>query len=582
MTFNIALLVALTLCFSTAFPAAFTTAKLLLLLALIPILAWRVNQQKIQVRFHENRFYFLSILIAFFVTTLASDFSQTNFVGWCSFFGYYLIYLLFRESFVRSPERKVFVWKTVVLLGLFQIAIGISQTIILRDPGRIRNLGMKQTFVGSIGNSEYLAFFLSMCLLAVTFQSKIIQNNLTRWLTWLMLAGGILCTESRLSVLSLLLIFLFSFFRSRSNHKFALASAGAGIFLLSVWFGISHREMLQQLLDTQSIRGRLLYSIAALNIIKNTSLIGTGFGGFQTHLFSALGEVLSSSRGTWISNASGFTDRVHNEYLDLLLEGGLFLMIPLSLMSIRLIGLARDSKDTFNFSSLVFILLMFIGSFPMHVIPNALLILIILADVNSKNQVSALEPPNHDWPVKGCAILISAMSFTLFACISFSELTHKQVQQLVASSNLNLARVKIDRGLSINPAASDLRLELARILYMQFHNKEALQELDKIESQKISVDSCKLRGLIFLSQKDYHSAIHVYKLLAKSFPNMITPHFYLARIYLRTGESETAKKYLQDVAHLTALNEKAQWDKALARSQMNRQEAQSEKTTINY
>jgi hypothetical protein len=297
------------------------------------------------------------------------------------------------------------------------------------------------------------------------------------------------------------------------------------------------------------LQGRLvLWSLAGILALQNP-FSGIGFGQFEYSIFPTLKKFFSlGDFALNLSSSAAVTDRVHNEFLDLWLEGGILTLIGIALFTLFFV-LSRKFSATAK-SVLVFTLLMCCGSFPLHVAPNLALVILVLKFFSEPRKVSSART------VQPWAMGVALTGFVL------------AIQTPVIYSQWQWGNGKPEVGVrngALNSAQA--RLKWTEKLMQSHRESEALELLHQEENKSlVTADLMKLKGRILFSQKRYEETFYTFASLAESYPNQVTPYFMMGEICRLQNHKVQAKMYFAEALKRKPGSEKARFEQWLARS----------------
>lgn len=459
--------------------------------------------------------------------------------------------------FEEGLKNKFF--KLLVILGVFETILGACEMLLVRTT-RLQNLAPKMNFVGSLGNPEYLAFFIGVAFLIAFHERNLFKKAQIRPLFLGILLIGLLLTESRLTWLSLMITFLIYFIMTKQKIT-------TFYFLLISMIGIiSLTSFNKTLLGLHTIQGRLLIWKSAVKIAEKSSWMGVGLGQFRNYFFDSMKEIIATGNPTFINN-SALAERAHSEFLDFFAEGGipLLLFICLILGYFLLISFKNLSQNERKSESYVWIFTVAtcFFSFPLHILPNLLTVNIFMVLLQPRRF-----SPNSE--IKK-TFQISRFHFLRFVCcfcfvalaakISVASYCIWKATREIKNGDTMAAIKWTKNGLLWDADSYDLQLTLARLQYVTFDLKGAEYSANKVYSTIKTVDVFKLRGLVFLGLNKFEDAKDNYLELETAFPKMVTPKYYLGRIYSQLGQEKLAKVYFSKIKMLPATNEKASFDR---------------------
>lgn len=473
-------------------------------------------------------------------------------------FGGIFFFFFAQAEFGSTEQLKVNFYKALVLIGIFEVALSVCEMVAIHGL-RVTNLSTKMSFVGSFGNPEYLAFFLGAGFLVTLHQKDIFMKTWVRILSQGILLLGLFLSESRLTWLSLAASFAIYYLQGRHWIKSIYLIVGS--MAAFSFFAIIKNS----LLGIHTLQGRLLIWKSAISIADQSSWVGVGLGQFRNYFFDSMKAIIASGNKVFIDN-SAFSERAHNEYFDALAEGGIFLLFSLCLilgyfLTISLKNIRRGEKNSES-HFWIFMTIVCFFSFPLHILPNLLTVIIFMALLLPAKDL------REEFDFKQLRFLkpLFAVSFVALALkISLTSFCSWRTTKEIKNGDTTEAMEWAKTGLQWDSDNYDLLLTSARLQYVKFDLIKAFDSVDKMYSTAKTVDVLKLRGLVFLSLKNFENAKMNYLELETAYPKMVTPKYYLGRIYSQQGHKDIATNYFSMIQTLPALNEKATFDRNFSR-----------------
>jgi hypothetical protein len=468
----------------------------------------------------------------------------------------------------RETLRSVFVG-----LGCFEAIISIIQLLgpVITGTGGLRRLDA----VGTIGNPEMVAGFLGMTFF-LHWYHKSQTRNVAQWIIGLILCAGIVTCRSRGSwiavVITMVVLFAIRWRRLIRPQILLLILAGIGFATTAAVFCV--HLFPEHLGDLHTLKGRFLLWMAGWHMIVQSHGLGIGMDQVRYHLFDSLHALFATGSFSSFGSNAAMVYRLHNEYIDLLSEGGVLVwgaaIGGLGSLLCRMRH-SYSNPQTLPFVGVVLFTLFFsLVSFPLHIVPAmlccAFAIMVIVNDTTKQTvrmqQVSAAT-------FKTIALITAV---TVMIGISFCQARLvaasyylNQAKRSIKCQNYKAASQITQRGLVWAPQSYDLLLTSARIAYHQFHTEQALEILSRMASQGESVDAIKLRGLVLEDLGYLTQALVAYQTLATAYPNHITPWYRQGLIYLKLNQIDEGRRCLQTSLTRTVTSDKGKREQTLAR-----------------
>lgn len=329
--------------------------------------------------------------------------------------GFTFFYIAYLYGTTLKKYRTRFLYG-LIIVGIIQAIIGLLQYYeiyykivpVYMYPGR-------QKIMGTIGYVNLLSHFTTMIFLTSTFLMFAYRNNkrkIFHLIANFLMFYVILLTQTRASWLGIIVVFLYLtlFFNKiifKKNKKILIIFT-IGLLLEIVFFSLTTKidKRLQDTIEVpgQAISGRLQYWRETLELIKEKPLLGHGTGSFwqeEIRIRSKFGLKDYTPHPTDFKARINNTDinisyitvagHSHNEYLQIFSENGIFAFL-LFLFILYLI-ISRNFKfrkeypvkSTLFFLPLLFIMVVNIFSFPLHITHNGMLVFLFLGLFDSFN-----------------------------------------------------------------------------------------------------------------------------------------------------------------------------------------------------
>jgi O-antigen ligase len=488
-----------------------------------------------------------------------------------------IVWVAFLRSRVGTSKICQTLIQSAVIIGLFQTALGGYQTRILFHPTLFLSAINKLAFTGTFGNPDYVASWLSMCLILTLYGRKTLGlSKKSDVAVSFALASGLLLTRCRGAWLSVLMaVVLLELMREA--HREYLKKRTLSILLLVfslvvvIIFKLKGASGLTGLMSLHTLRGRWLIWACGLRTFWASKGFGIGLDNFQFHYFDAQKALFETGRWKQFEVNASMVKRVHNEYLDFLVEGGVFLLAAWLLfltVLVKTVWKERGNAESLPFAGFVFyISIVSLVSFPLHIVPNLLLGGIAFARLLAlRDESSRIELPVNPLIVRRLIPLIClALSLSQVRAGLFQMFFHRAEAALQNEQYL-VSEADEKKAEKYSPHDYELALLHTRLLYRRFKSREALKEIVKLEEVGNSIDLLKLKGLILFDLEDWPKAEEVYRDLSIAYPLHITPHYQLGRIYIRLKEPQKAREEFVKTLTLQPLSAKAKREQDQAKS----------------
>lgn len=459
-----------------------------------------------------------------------------------------------RESFTTSESKhKAARWLCHLAVG--QIIIGIGQLLFLAHSSGVSALRSERYFAGTFGNSEYFAYFLG----CVFFLSLKLERKI--WFQILIIAA-LAVTRCKSAWVSVFIGYLI--FEPKLSTILVRQRLFTSIVVLSVVV-LGYFEWLS------GLKGRLLLDWLSLKSIASHSFMGAGFGSFEFQTFSLLG---SSFENPWIlkefSKYASLSTRVHNEFLDFLVEGGILFTIGLIWLLFAYIR-SWNLKNTLGKSLLTFIFLMSLLSFPLHIPENIVLTFLMFSLVFERSWDSIQTNINHEVEFKTFSQTIGLLlAITLFSYgqQSFASFFAREAQIYWQQDKPELANLMATKSLSLHyPSPSTLVLKSQ--IVSTFDRPQSERLLGKAwENGVTTIDVVKRHAYLLNELGSLDFAFEKFELLSKSYPNQITPYFKMALIRKAQRQYADARSYFEKASRMNPVSTKGKIEKFFSLTQL--------------
>jgi len=466
----------------------------------------------------------------------------------------------------NDNQAKIQLMKTIVMIGVFQAMLGISQYYWIEFGPRVVLMNDKMKVVGTLGNPEFLAFFLGGSLLLAWHLPLLFKNARVRYVAIGILTIGLLFTASRVMWFALAFPLGLNIYSTKSlgrKQKLLIAVPVMMMFTGSCYF--FHP-------NPHTFYGRLLIWAVSVNMIAASHGLGVGIGQYHFHFIESLQAVFAFINEHYpdlgfLEKNAAYADRAHSELLDFSAEGGILFSALGIFMLVKLFRSAKASPlSGFYKSFLTFSALGSLISFPLHIVPNLIVCVVLCACILSETNGTPVEDAETGRAAYGPKLLFASLFIGVGFQSAWVDFFLCKSEKEARFGNGSGAESSATIGLRLNPGDERLLIQKARLEYLDFRSREALRTLEAISDKPRTVDHYKLKGLALMSLKDFPAAEINYHELENAFPQMITPKYYLGRIALASGDKEKARGYFNRIQKLNARNEKAEFDKAFSKS----------------
>ncbi len=470
-----------------------------------------------------------------------------------------LLLLLLTYFLVKifSHKKQLALLFVIVVSGIIQAVYGRLQVVDLIDNASSRLTG---TFFNPGLYAGFLSFTVVLSMLVYYFRKELInilnlkkyQEKAPVYIKYLVLVNIVTCSmlllnlKSRASyfvIIVCLLLLSYQYLNSKFsvNHKFKRFSV---IGLLTV---IPVTGILLYFLKKDSADGRLLIWKVSSKIISDFPLFGVGFDRFKANYMNYQAAYFSQSRSldeVFLADNSMYA---FNEVIQVLVENGFIGLVILGWICFQVIKTKSNIKYTalLNLSkiALVSIAAFALFSYPSHVLPIKLIVIVLLAIISS------VSVDSQEIGVENKALKPAGVSafFVLAVFSSTLSVSLYKSYQIWNNADMNYSY----RNYSVSS-------QLYESLYPRFHNegkflmnygKSLLLEKRYQKSEQIFLQAANhlsndlipiSLGEIYSKQKDIPKAEKEYVLASHMIPVKFYPKYLLAKMYIDNNQKDKA------------------------------------------
>ncbi|MFQ5901129.1 MAG: O-antigen ligase family protein [Thermodesulfobacteriota bacterium] len=336
----------------TSIPKAISGLTLLwLILPLFVIYIYRTGRVELPLFFS-----FFLLFLTFFLSGFSFQALNWNVVDRVDYLVYlylfvitYLILILVYNLRPAPNEKRAFLG---IILGLsvVEAIIGLLQHKGLGEAFRFFTLGTTKVS-GTIGYSNYLAFFLSLGMISALFfwlqyREWFKERMSIRGTGFLFIVGLVFAilniTGSRAGLIDTILgltAFLFLTYRFKGREWLRQRKGWVILFFAVLLFatlitnlnikksvgggGMSAvKEFSEDISAPGSINDRVVMWLSAVEMFKDHSITGVGLGNYSNHYSNYMKEALISYPSDALRGSATFHRHTHNDYLEILTETG--------------------------------------------------------------------------------------------------------------------------------------------------------------------------------------------------------------------------------------------------------------------
>lgn len=406
------------------------------------------------------------------------------------------------------------------------------------------------------GNREYLAAAIGMSLV-VFFFSPIRRNGgefivygiIGITLLLLNVRGVIAAASGALLITKLLTT------ESLTIRKYLVAAIVLLSLILIVFITLSLLQFTIPMLRLHTISGRVLLWIMSIPMIIDSAGTGIGLGNIEFHVIPSLVSLFSRDYLTPFSSSASMIRRIHNEYLDFIVEGGVLLGVSLALILIvtykrirkKTPGISLDTTSAI--AGILYVLLLSLWSSPLHNIQVIFLSGCCMAQLLG-NRFAQSDPVFSLGISKAVSRVLSSMlllcSVVYFCIIIFSNSNHEEAIRQLSNRSYSDAITMIDKIPSLIRSSDQIYTGIvAKASLWKIDN--AKQDCEMLIKKGATIDIMKVYGSLLFDTKEYAKAQGIYQTLHIAFPDQITPLYMLGRIAFEKSDLYGAEKWFTKI-----------------------------------
>lgn len=312
------------------------TTTIWLLSLIILFILERIHKKKLQFKINMSYVFIFIFLIISFISTLLSPYKPDVFfkIGRYEGFLTTLLYvLIFLGISLFTKPKRIFMWAMGIGVGLCSIVAFLQIldfNVLWLFPNNLSYYTYSKSFLGTIGNIDFLSAYLCLVLPILFIFSLKSDNKVDRLLLFPTLLGLTISLISRVSsgLLALSGCVLLTIPLLFKDNKKAI-KAGIGVFILILIVGVGiffykgnnttiHEisEVLHGRMSDEFGTGRGLIWNQGIDLFLEHPWLGTGPGSTSKRY-----HIKWYSLNTRITN---YVDNAHNAYLGYLINIGVF------------------------------------------------------------------------------------------------------------------------------------------------------------------------------------------------------------------------------------------------------------------
>jgi tetratricopeptide (TPR) repeat protein len=297
---------------------------------------------------------------------------------------------------------------------------------------------------------------------------------------------------------------------------------------------------------------------------------GIGMGNIEFHVIPSLVSLFSNDYFSSFSSSASMVRRIHNEYLDFIVEGGLLLgaclafILMMIFKRIRKIPSSSVCDNSSAIAGVVFILLLSLWSLPLHNIQVLFLGGCCIAQLlgNRFTHSNPLFSVALKTTVSQIVCVIAVVCSIFYFCIIYrANKNHAAAIRSLTNHSYANAIALIDK--IPKPIRSSDQIYtgiVAKASLGQLNN--AMRDCEMLFIKGPTIDIMKVYGSLLFDTKEFSKAQGIYRTLTQAFPEQITPKYMLGKIALEKGNLLEAQKLFTLVLTKKPKSIKAQSERA--------------------
>jgi len=538
----------------------FSTSKFFILrLGLVLILFFRPLQIK-SIRLHRIDVFLLIWLVWMGV-------SAVTHVPWpqSGFRVEGLILLIMLYSILRTSQVNVSRFKSAALIivvpAIIQSLIGVMQYFDLFTLTSGFFAAYESQVFGTVGGSNTLGAFLAI---STPFLLLLIRRSTNRektiWIiSLLLIITSLILTKSRGAWMAVLVgMSVYKWDSISQLLRGFLQSKKLLIFIPVVIIGLIIFSVWIYSLNPASASGRLFIWSISLDMIGDHLWAGVGYGNFGLNWLEYQGNYLASPEALFKQSATNIAS-AHSQYLHVFAETGVigfgaFLALGLSIFSSihksfsRAKSLQSDVLRTLGAAFAIFYTHALVDDiFNPLVIKLQFLVLLALY-ISALNPIETSKQRTMIVSQKWLRLLLIPLLYFLIVFTNGKikgELLWKQGQRLTGTGKWEQGIEKYKKAREYLPHNSKLKFYLGAA-YSKIGQAKSAVQLIKESMQTMSDKNQYIAlGKAYIDNGDYELAESTLARVLYYYPALLSPHYWLSRVYFEQGDIERAKRELQ-------------------------------------
>ncbi len=295
-------------------------------------------------------------------------------------------------------------------------------------------------------------------------------------------------------------------------------------------------------LKPDSVRGRILIWKNTCQVVAERPLTGYGPGTFQREYGKAQAAHFASGEATPAEErVAGYAEYAFNDYLQLLVEGGLILLLPLLAAGIYVFRQGMRRREDGFCGALMAFAVFALSSYPLQILPFGMLLAVLgAACIGAQPYERRAERNSFFRPALQCLLSLLCLAGSGLAVWKLHGLAHLGYQWYVANSlyysqlyeDAARSYEAIYRPLCYHP---EFLKNYAGALNAEGKPLEACQVLNRARMVSCDFNILNAQGRYYQSAKQYQEAEQCFRQSLLLAPERLYPYYLLAKLYNEPG-----------------------------------------------
>jgi len=483
-----------------------------------------------------------------------------------------LFYLILRSVNVNNFRFDPVAW-TISAIALIQASIGLLQYFDLFPWTSNLYQGFETRVTGTVGGANVLGGLLAVSL---PFVYYCVAKSVREWrLLWIIafviIFIALILTKSRgawIAGFAGLVVYYGSFlaglFKSMWIKRWTLLIATPIVLLaLSLSFAAIYN------LNSASADGRLFIWSVTWDMIQDHFITGVGYGNFGLHWLDYQGAYFAQDLSGKSHSLAVSLTSAHSQYMQILAETGIVgLLIFFGFIATLLFNVRRkfrtlvhvDSQFLVVLISALFTLLIHgivedvLVGLPLEIIFFLIIAMLALMISESSLKNKGCQPYKFFW-MQILFVPVFVLSIRSGYQEVRGELLWKQGRELAQVGMWEQGIEKYKKASEFLPDNSELEFCLGAAYAKIGQARHAIQHLSASKKGFIDKNQFIALGKAYLDNGDYDHAEKSLRQVLRYYPKLLSPHFWLSRVYFEQGYIERAREELKFIVNAdNALN----------------------------